>query len=345
MEKAVRLLAKEEAPSVSIFGKMFDNSVLKPIGELNTDIVKSGIAKVVDIKIDIDKERINLKSEIRNKLSPRSSTLCAGCPHIGSYWALKKVLEKEKFTPIVNGDIGCYEQGGYGLFSKKIDTNDDYSHRYKITSPYEILDTIYIMGSGIGMAQGQYQAGYEGKIVAVAGDSTFYHTCLPSVVNAVYNNADITFLVLDNSWTCMTGHQPNPTTGIRGTGDTSKKLDIKQIAESMGVEMVRIADSYNIAASIEAIREGLDYKGPSVIILRRECALQVARRKEKSGFKVLLDKEKCKGCKICVQLGCPAIVFKDGKAGIDSLMCVNCGICTEVCQFGAITERRDEDEV
>lgn len=345
VETAVRLLAKELSPGIAIYGKMFENRILEPIGELNTDVVRGAICSIVGNVQDVDEERLRLKNEIKTLVSPRSSTLCAGCPHLGSYWALKKVLENEKDIPIINGDIGCYEQGGYGLFSKKIDVSDDDSRRYRITSPYEILDTIYIMGSGIGMAQGQYHAGYGGKVVAVAGDSTFYHTCLPSVVNAVYNNADITFLVLDNSWTCMTGHQPNPTTGIRGNGDESKKLDIEKIAVSMGVDMVKIADAYDIEGSMAAIREGIAYKGPAVIILRRECALQLVRRKEKSKITVEIDQEKCTGCKSCIQLGCPAVVFKDGKADFDRLLCVDCGICAKVCKFGAITERGATDEI
>ena len=345
VENAVRLLAKEVAPNTEIYGKMFENRILEPIGEVNTDIIRNAVASIFGKNLSVNLERKSLKKRIEEKLSPRSSTLCAGCPHLGSYWALRKVLEREEHAPIINGDIGCYEQGGYGLFSKKIDINDDNDRRYKATSPYEMLDTIYIMGSGIGLAQGQYHAGYKGKVVAVAGDSTFYHTCLPSVVNSVYNNADITFLIFDNTWTCMTGHQPNPTTGVRGNGDESKKLDIEQIVKSMGVEMVRTADPYKIKESMEAINEGLNYQGPSVVILRRECALQAARRKERSGFTVSIDKEKCTGCKTCVQVGCPAVVYKEGKADIDSLMCVNCGICTQVCKFGAIVERRDENEV
>lgn len=345
VENAIRLLAKEVSPNTEIYGKMFDNRILEPIGELNTDKVRSAVANIFGKNFSPNIERKNLKAEISKKLSPRSSTLCAGCPHLGSYWAIKKVLEKEKGNPIVNGDIGCYEQGGYGLFSKKIPYSDEVNQRYKINSPYEILDTIYIMGSGIGLAQGQYHAGYKDKIIAVAGDSTFYHTCMPALVNAVYNNADITFVILDNTWTCMTGHQPNPTTGIRGNGDKSKNLIIEDIVKSIGVEVIKIADAYNIKDSIEAVNEALNYGGPSVVVLRRECALQVLRRKEKSGFTVTIDKEKCTGCKMCIQVGCPALVFKNRKASIDTLMCVNCGICTQVCKFGAIIERRDENEV
>lgn len=336
VETSIRVLARENGKDLEVCGKMFENRLFEPIGELNTDIVRTALEKVLGICPGIDDDREKARAEVKSLVSPRSSTLCAGCPHLGSYWALRKVLEKEKETPIVNGDIGCYEQGGYGLFSRKIKENSDDAKRYRVTSPYEILDTIYIMGSGIGMAQGQYHAGYNGKTVAVAGDSTFFHTCLPSLANAVYNDADITFLVFDNSWTCMTGHQPNPVTGIRGNGDISLRLDIEAIARSMGVKQVSVADPYDIKGSMEAIGEGIGCSGPSVVILRRECALQVLRRKEKSPVKVALDREKCTGCRTCLQLGCPAVVFKDGKADLDRLLCVDCGICSKVCPMGAI---------
>lgn len=345
VETSVRLLAKEVAPNVKIYGKMFENKLFEPIGELNTDLVRGAFSRVLGINEVIDEKRAAIKEEIKKMVSPRSSTLCAGCPHIGSYWALRKVLDKWGGVPIINGDIGCYEQGGYGLFSKRIEASEEESKRFKITSPYEMLDTIYIMGSGIGMAQGQYHAGYEGKLVAVAGDSTFYHTCLPSVVNMVYNNADITFLILDNSWTCMTGHQPNPTTGIRGNGEESKTLNIEEIVKAMGVEFIRTSDPYDIEGSMKAIDEGINHNGPSVVIMRRECALQVVRRKEKSKINIQVARDKCIGCKACIQLGCPAVVFKDGKADIDRLLCIDCGMCKKVCKLGAIVERRVEYEV
>jgi len=338
IERQVRSFAQENFPGIKIFGKEI-KQILNPYGELNVDCVAKGISKMIGLQIKEDQERINIKKEIQKKVSPRSSTLCAGCPHLGTYWAVKKALQGYKGVHIVNGDIGCYEQGGYGVFSHKINPTDDNSKTYSISSPYEILDTIYVMGSGIGMAMGQSQAGYkDGKVLAVAGDSTFFHATLPAVVNAVYTQADITYLVLDNSWTCMTGHQPSPTTGRGKTGEKVKVIDIPKITEAIGITCIKVVDPYNIEESIQAIQEALDFKGASVVILQRECALQVQRREKHENPQTFIDRDKCTGCKQCLSLGCPAITFDSGNkiAGIDFLLCVDCGLCNQICSFGAI---------
>lgn len=286
-----------------------------------------------------------IRSRLRSLVAPRSSTLCAGCPHLGSYWALREVLRAEKGVHIVNGDIGCYEQGGYGIFSRALGGDDADSKRYRVSSPYEILDTIYVMGSGIGLAMGQAQAGYsDGKIVAVAGDSTFFHATLPAVVNAVYTGANITFLVFDNSWTCMTGHQPSPTTGISTTGRKARTVSIEDVAKSIGIESLAVADAYDIAAAKAAIKEAVAFNGPSMVVLRRECTLQVQRRERRKGTAVThVEREACTGCRLCVELGCPAVTFDAAakKAGIDEILCVDCGLCAQVCPRGAIKSAMD----
>jgi len=200
------------------------------------------------------------------------------------------------------------------------------------------------MGSGIGMAMGQAQAGYkDGKVLAVAGDSTFFHATLPAVVNAVYTQADISFLILDNSWTCMTGHQPNPTTGKNATGETTKVMDISKIVEIIGITCIRIVDPYKIEESIQAIQEVIDFKGPSVVIFRHECALQIQRRGKLKNPRTFIDRDKCTGCKQCLNLGCPTITFdkKNKIASIDSLLCVDCGLCNQICSFRAITLKEE----
>lgn len=337
VELQARSFAKEKNLPLRIRGKSL-SPVFPTWGEINTDVARRGIAAALGLKAEED-AREKTRVELRAKVTPRSSTLCAGCSHLGSYWALKEALKKHEGTHIVNGDIGCYEQGGYGLFASDVKANDEPDKRYRINSPYEILDTIYVMGSGIGLAQGQVQAGYKnGKVVAVCGDSTFIHATLPSLANAVYSGADLTFLILDNRWTAMTGHQVNPCTGVDALGRATKPFNIEAVVKSMGVSYVKVARAYDLREAGEAIEGALAFKGPSVVILTGECQLQVLRRTKKGTARTEVEREACTGCKRCVQLGCPAVTYdKDArKAGIDQINCTDCGLCIQVCPEGAI---------
>lgn len=335
VENQVRSLAQELGCAVKIMGKTY-NSILAPYGELNPDLVEAALKKA----LGQDRVLNNGERDIHvSKVVPRSSTLCAGCSHLGSYWALKKALKKSGGTPIVNGDIGCYEQGGYGIFSGDDLASDAIAKKHSIDSPYEILDTIYVMGSGIGMAQGQKQVGYEdGDVVAVCGDSTFFHSTLSSLANAVYNKADITFIVLNNSWTAMTGHQPSPMSGLSSLGQEMEKARIEDVSKSMGVEHVQSADAYHLEKAQSAIEEALSYEGPSVVVLNGECALQKLRREGTTETKTEVHKEECIGCKECIKLGCPAVIFdpEEKKASIDEILCTDCKLCLQVCPTDAI---------
>lgn len=343
VENMVRSLAKEVAPLAKISGKSF-NPIFKPYGELNTDIVTDALAKVFDKEL-IGDSKEDVRKKKQSLIIPRSSTLCAGCSHLGSYAALKKALThySEEEVHIINGDIGCYEQGGYGIFASGNLANDADSMAYKPDSPYDMLDTIYVMGSGISMAHGQNKVGYkDGKVVAVCGDSTFFHGILPALMNIVYNQSDITFLILDNRWTCMTGHQPNPNTGYDVYGNECPRAEIPSIVKAMGIKSVRVADAYDQEEAVVAISEALDYKGPAVVILEGECQLQKQRRVKKSLAKTYISVNECDGCKSCVQLGCPAIMFdsKEKKSRIDNVLCVDCGLCIQNCPNDAIKMRR-----
>ena len=338
IENEVRGLTKEIGAPVKIYGKKY-NEVFKPYGELNTDLVIAGLAKALNIGCEGDKKAA-LRDELRNMVIPRSSSLCAGCSHLGSYAALREALRKHKGNHIINGDIGCYEQGGYGIFSSRVEANAEDGKKYNITSPYEILDTIYTMGSGIGMAMGQSKAGYkDGKVVAVAGDSTFIHATLPALVNAVNDNADITFIILDNYWTCMTGHQPNPNTLCTLKEESLPGFDVEAVCRAMGIKSIGVASSYDRREAVRVLDEALDYKGPSVAILTGECKLQLQRRVKKGATRTLVYQDKCNGCKICVQLGCPAIKYDavQKKSSIDEINCVDCGLCQQYCPQKAIS--------
>jgi indolepyruvate ferredoxin oxidoreductase alpha subunit len=313
------------------------------VGEINPDVVKEAMAKAMGIEIKTDREREKAREEARKLVAPRSSTLCAGCPHLGSYWALKQALKKAGGeVPIVNGDIGCYEQGGYGIAGREYESSDSKeSKKYPIQAPYETLDTNYIMGGGVGLMQGQFHAGYrDGAVVAVAGDSTFFHACIPAIINASYNKAKGVFLVLDNFWTAMTGHQPGPRTGLTATKEEAKILSIEEIAKTCGVEFVKVADPYDLEATQKTIEEALHSDKFAIVVCRRACTLQALRMKEYKGKKTWVNLEKCTGCKICITFGCSAMTFdaRKKKASVDPILCVGCGMCKQICPSEAIEE-------
>lgn len=343
VENMVRSYLKEVVPNVKISGKAYGN-LFPPYGELNTDIVTAALAPVFGKEVKAD-TKAAVRAEKQAMVIPRSSTLCAGCSHLGTYSALKAALAKYpvKSVHIINGDIGCYEQGGYGVFASGDLASKEDSQAYLAATPYDMLDTIYVMGSGISMAHGQSKIGYkDGKLVAVCGDSTFFHAILPALMNTVYNQSDITFMILDNRWTCMTGHQPNPNTGYNAFGEEYPRADIPAIVKSMGVGFVEECDAYDRETAVNTIFQALEYAGPSVVIMTGECQLQKQRRVKKGLAKTSVNVNDCDGCRTCVELGCPAVKFNaaEKKSGIDGILCVDCGLCVQVCPQKAIKMRR-----
>jgi indolepyruvate ferredoxin oxidoreductase alpha subunit len=249
------------------------------------------------------------------------------------------VKADKKHFPVINGDIGCYEQAGYGIKGQMPVPTDEDAARYTPKTPYNMLDTIYVMGSGISMAQGQARSGFtQGRFLAVAGDSTFFHSCMPGLLNAIWNGTRVAFVVMDNSWTAMTGHQACPATGLTALGAPAKVTKVEEVARSMGVATVEVVNPYHLDDVMAAVRRALDFDGVAVVVARGECILQVIRRTGKPKARTVVT-EDCSGCKVCTQIGCPAIAFQGDRASIDDLLCVSCGICVQVCPETAIVER------
>ena len=240
----------------------------------------------------------------------RPPMMCAGCPHRGMFYT----LAKNKIT--VHGDIGCYTLGA--------------------VPPLSALDSTLCMGASISGLHGFNAArgeAAEKKSVAVIGDSTFMHSGMTGLVNVAYNATNSTVIILDNSITGMTGHQQNPTTGFNIKGDPAAKVDLEALCHALGIARVRVVDPYDLAACDTAIKEELAAPEPSVIISRRPCVLLKSVKAQPS---LNVDADKCRSCKRCMGLGCPAISMHDGKAKIDNTLCVGCGVCKQLCAFDAI---------
>ena len=242
----------------------------------------------------------------------RPPVMCAGCPHRGLFYT----LAKQKVTVI--GDIGCYTLGS--------------------AQPLNAVDSVLCMGASVSGIHGFNKIGGKdttGKTVAVIGDSTFMHSGMTGLVNISYNASDSTVIILDNSITGMTGHQQNPSTGYNIHGDPATKVDLEAFCRAIGIDRVRVVDPYDLAACDKAITEELAFEGPSVIISRRPCALL---KTVKAKPALVVDRDKCRACKKCMKLGCPAIHMENGKACVDATLCVGCGVCRQLCAFGAIGE-------
>ncbi len=243
-------------------------------------------------------------------LPARPPVMCAGCPHRGMFYT----LAKNKCT--VLGDIGCYTLGA--------------------VAPLNAIELTLCMGASVSSIHGFNKAlgsAGEHKAVAVIGDSTFMHSGMTGLANIAYNQSNSTVIILDNSITGMTGHQQNPTTGYNIKGDPAGKIDLESLCRSMGFDRVAVVDPYDLSECDRVLKEELAADAPSVIISRRPCTLL---KYVKHDPPVHVDPAKCRSCRSCMKLGCPAISFKDKKAVIDATQCVGCGVCGQLCAFGAI---------
>ncbi len=314
LEQQVYVLARQCHWQGAITGKL--DGTLSRVGAYDVRQVLIGLTSALNLPEPI----ALLQGHAAESLAaPRPITVCAGCPHRGTFLAINKALKKlgyRKDEVMVTGDIGCTILG--------------------MNPPFNTVWNEVSMGASIGMAQGFVHAGVQTPVIATIGDSTFFHAGLPELVNAVQHQTPLTLIILDNGWTAMTGMQTNPGTGEDFQTDGGQRVDIAKIVPALGVEHFRIVDPYELEETTQAIQEALPLPGVKVILARRECAIQSLRRGVKKA-RVIIDESKCPLCKLCINLtGCPALSIEDGKLVVDETLCTGCGLCAEVCNLGAI---------
>lgn len=324
LELYITAIAKDANPAVKIYGKWTGH--FSEAFEYNPNLVVDGIAKVLGKKPPVDYAAIMAKAdELKKGLSDRPPTFCPGCPHRATLHALLQATKGTKH--ILATDIGCYSMSflpplGYG-------------------------DTLLSMGACMGVAAGLQYAAQE-KIVAMVGDSTFWHAGMPGMVNAIHHNDDFTLVILDNEVTAMTGQQPDPGRDYNAGGQPAKPLVLEDVIRAMGVSDITIVDPYQVKDAVGPIKEALARKGPNVIISRRACALYADRNKRKRGEIIQtnkVDKDVCKKPYTCIRtFHCPAISIddEDRKAFITKELCDRCDVCAKLCPFGSIKQREGE---
>jgi indolepyruvate ferredoxin oxidoreductase alpha subunit len=315
LEMQVKAVAKDCAPDIEIYGKMKE-PYFPRAGELSTRTVLTGLAAIMGKRLPIDFKKIDDEyADIAKELPPRPPILCAGCPHRASLYVMKKVAGEKA---VYSTDIGCYALG--------------------CAPPLRAGDIMTCMGASIGTAEGISKA-TNTDTIAIIGDSTFFHAGIPGLINAVYNNHKVVIAVLDNLTTAMTGHQPHPGTGITGMQTPSERIAIEKVAEGCGVKCVKVVDPFKVKEAEAALKEALHFQGPSVVVFRAPCTLMVIRERRRKGAELLVCKitDKCTNCEACIKLlGCPALIFEDGKVSINDALCSACGLCTSVCPYNAI---------
>lgn len=302
-EKLLALCGKKNL-TITIKGKLTGH--LTVAGKYSYEIVKTAIHQFLGCDIGSTDRLIPLPP-----LPVRPPVLCAGCPHRGSFYSVKMAMKKSKQQAIFTGDIGCYTLGN--------------------AQPLDMVDTCLCMGAGITIAQGLQRAEPDSKKIAFIGDSTFFHTGIPGIINAVYNETDITVIILDNSTTAMTGHQPHPGIGKTMMGNITEKISIESVLRGCNVSFIKKANPLHVEEAIEAVLEAVSYKGISVVIFESPC---IAITKPPHTNQI---NENCIGCKKCIkEIGCPAMSLHEKKVAIHPDLCYGCNLCRQICPVNAI---------
>ena len=306
IERELIYIAGKYHLPVKILGKLSHH--VKNSGENTRDSVLADIAAFIGRQLPEQGENDQVVPV--PELPVRPPVLCAGCPHRASFYAVKKAMQGRK--TIFCGDIGCYTMGN--------------------AMPLDMVDTCLCMGAGLGIAQGVGHIEPDTSCFAFVGDSTFFAAAIPGVVNAVYNQAEMTLVVLDNSTTAMTGHQPHPGTGHTMMGEVVAKVNIEAVLQGIGVTAVETVNPLDLDKSIEVVRKMAGLPGVKAIIFKYPC---IAITKPEG--KMAVDRDKCVGCRKCIrEIGCPGLIIRDGQVTIDESLCTGCGLCSQICPFEAI---------
>lgn len=306
IERELIYIAGKYHLPVRILGKLSHH--VKNSGENTRDSVLADIAGFMGCQLP--EQGKNDQAVPVPELPVRPPVLCAGCPHRASFYAVKKAMQGRK--TIFCGDIGCYTMGN--------------------AMPLDMVDTCLCMGAGLGIAQGVGHIEPDTSCFAFVGDSTFFAAAIPGVVNAVYNQAEMTLVVLDNSTTAMTGHQPHPGTGHTMMGEVVAKVNIEAVLQGIGVTAVETVNPLDLDKSIEVVRKMAGLPGVKAIIFKYPC---IAITKPEG--KMAVDIDKCVGCRKCIrEIGCPGLIIRDGQVTIDESLCTGCGLCSQICPFEAI---------
>jgi len=321
LEEELRLMGIDvfSGPAPYTGGK----SIFPITGELDPGIIRASAVSAGLLEQPSKTDAIAPALKL-DKLPTRPPVLCPGCPHRGVF----VVLGRSRLP--VQGDIGCYTLG--------------------LLPPLSSIHTCGCMGAGIGVAHGADVAGDEERHIAVIGDSTFFHTGMPALLNTVYNQGKSITVIMDNRITAMTGHQDNPSTGRTLQGKNTVEIDFEPLVRAMGIEQVKVVDAYDMLGVRKAFRECRNFDGPSVLITKRECALLPEVRKQ--WLPLRIDPEKCVACWTCIRTGCPALLKSDEiyetnnreKAAIDPLLCTGCEVCAQLCPEQAILFRAQVEE-
>jgi indolepyruvate ferredoxin oxidoreductase alpha subunit len=333
LEENVKILAAEQAKEIGVktfYGK--NDGTIPMAGELSPDLVISALDKVMGIDYIAMSPAYERKLELSTltAIPDRERTFCSGCPHRASFWSIHNALQMDNRKGFVCGDIGCYAMA-------------------RLPCGFSTTKTLHAMGSGAGLASGfgkLVQFGMDQPVLAVCGDSTFFHAVIPALINAVHHNSNITLVVLDNSGTAMTGFQSHPGLTVNAMGDKVPSIDIARICEAIGAK-VEIKDPFDLEETRKTINQLIDHEGVKVLILQQACALSPERKYEKK-YEMRIDEtlclgEKC-GCnRLCTRIfRCPGLIWdkEKSKARIDEVICVGCGVCSSICPVAAI--KREE---